>query len=91
MLAERGAEEEGAQALAELQCRRARRRIAERFSSLFSNDDRATYSIAKRFLEGEFAWVEQGIVPLDGYRSFPQAATQDRGAVPDSVEEPVTA
>ncbi|MDH3208365.1 MAG: acyl-CoA dehydrogenase family protein [Gemmatimonadota bacterium] len=91
MLAERGAKEGGAQALAELHCRRARRRIAERFSSLFRNDDRATYSVAKRFLEGEFAWVEQGIVPLDAYRVSPQAATKDRGGVPDPVEEPVTA
>jgi len=59
---------DSALALADLHCRRARRRIADRFRSLFDNDDKATNLVAKRFLDGELAWLERGIVSLEGYR-----------------------
>jgi hypothetical protein len=67
MLASKGTDG-SALALADLHCRRARRRIAAAFDSLFSNDDKATNLIAKRLLEGELVWLEEGIVPLDSYR-----------------------
>jgi alkylation response protein AidB-like acyl-CoA dehydrogenase len=62
--------------VADLHCRRARRRIAERFRALLANDDRATHMVAKRFLEGELTWLEQGIVGLDAYRNPPAPATE---------------
>jgi alkylation response protein AidB-like acyl-CoA dehydrogenase len=63
-------------ALADLHCRRARRRIAERFRGLLANDDKATNLVAKRFLEGDLAWLEEGIVPLDSYRhTAPEGAS----------------
>jgi hypothetical protein len=64
--------------LADVHCRRARRRIGERFRALFSNDDRATHLIAKRFLDGELIWLEGGIVPLDEYRTEATAPTEKR-------------
>jgi alkylation response protein AidB-like acyl-CoA dehydrogenase len=67
MLAENG-RDGSAVALADLHCRRARRRIGGAFDALFSNDDKATNLVAKRLMEGELAWLEKGIVPLDAYR-----------------------
>jgi hypothetical protein len=68
MLADKGREEPGADALADVFCRRARRRIADRFRALFDNDDRATAGVSKRFLAGELGWLERGVVSLDRYR-----------------------
>jgi hypothetical protein len=73
MLAKKGGDR-SAMALADLHCRRARRRIGERFGALFDNDDKATNLVAKRFLEGELTWLEEGIVPLDSYREAAAAA-----------------
>ena len=67
-LAERGTDERGATALADLYCRQARRRIGDRFDVLFYNDDRAAYGIAERLLDGEFEWLEAGVVSLETYR-----------------------
>ncbi len=67
-LAERGTDERGATALADLYCRQARRRIGDRFDVLFNNDDRAAYGIAERLLDGEFEWLEAGVVSLETYR-----------------------
>ncbi|MGY8798404.1 MAG: acyl-CoA dehydrogenase family protein [Longimicrobiales bacterium] len=67
-LAERGTDERGATALADLYCRQARRRIGDRFDVLFHNDDRAAYGIAERLLDGEFEWLEAGVVSLETYR-----------------------
>jgi hypothetical protein len=89
MLARRGGEETGVLDLADLHCRRARRRIADRFRTLFRNDDRATYGIAKRFLEGDFEWLERGIVPLDAYRLQVERAEQPEVPPPERVDQPV--
>ena len=57
--------------LADLFSRHARRRIKERFTAVFANDDVATYRTAQRVLRGEHSWLEQGMVrpaqdsPLD--------------------------
>ena len=91
MLAERGGEEKGMQALADAHCRRARRRIGERFRTLFRNDDKATYAIARRFLDAELTWLEHGIVPLDEYRQQLETATKPKRRAPEQAEEPVTA
>ena len=73
-LAERGTDERGATALADLYCRQARRRIGDRFDVLFNNDDRAAYGIAERLLDGEFEWLEAGIVSLETYRQQLEAS-----------------
>jgi hypothetical protein len=92
MLTERGGDEKGVQVLADVHCRRARRRIADRFRKLVRNDDKATYGIAKRFLEGDFQWLERGIVPLDAYRlEMDRTTHSEPRAAPEPVDEPVTA
>ncbi len=88
MLAEEGGKEEGAEALADVYCRAARRRISARFKALFRNDDRATYSIAKRFLAGDFEWLEKGVVSLETYREQVEAVLATGEAV--TREEPAS-
>ncbi len=53
--------------LADLFCRRARRRIADAFDSVFDNDDDATYGVARRAMEGRYAWLEEGVLTTDAY------------------------
>jgi alkylation response protein AidB-like acyl-CoA dehydrogenase len=48
--------------LADLFGRQARRRVEERFASVFDNDDVATYEVAQQVLREEHAWLEQGMV-----------------------------
>ena len=92
MLASGPGAEKGVHTLADVHCRRARRRIAARFRGLFRNDDQATYGIAKRFLEGDFEWLERGIVPLDDYRrQVERAVAAERMPAEAAVDEPVTA
>jgi hypothetical protein len=52
----------GAQELADLFCRQARRRIGERRRGLWRNDDRNAYALARSVLDGEFPWLEENIV-----------------------------
>lgn len=78
MLVDRGDEaSEGASALADLYCRGARRRIKDRFRNLFDNDDTRTYGVARRFLDGEFKWLEQGIVSTETYRQMVKTGPVD--------------
>jgi alkylation response protein AidB-like acyl-CoA dehydrogenase len=56
--AEQRAQAETATALAEAFCAVARRRIAERFDTLFDNEDARMYRTAQRALAGEFRWLE---------------------------------
>lgn len=67
-LAERESGETGVDDLADTFCRQARRRISDRFRSLFRNDDDETYDLARRFLDGDFGWLEEGVVSLKAYR-----------------------
>jgi alkylation response protein AidB-like acyl-CoA dehydrogenase len=48
--------------LADLFCRRSRRRVHDLFEDVFFNDDRRTYRVAQQALAGEHAWLERGIV-----------------------------
>ncbi len=92
MLAEHGSADKGVQAVADVHCRRARKKIAEHFRSLFRNNDRATYAIARRFLEGELDWLSRGIVSLDVYRlQLEHAASAEPVIERDRVSEAVTA
>src|SRR5262245_30689680 len=51
--------------LADIFCRGMRRRIAEHFRGIASNDDVAKYKTARHLLDGEFEWLESGMVPMD--------------------------
>jgi alkylation response protein AidB-like acyl-CoA dehydrogenase len=92
MLGREESRREAAYALADVHCRRARRRITDRFRALVRNEDKATYILAKRFLEGEFEWLEDGIVSLEAYRmQLERAASRQPAAERAVVDEPVTA
>ena len=52
--------------LADVFCRTTRRRIAEHFRAIRSNDDVAKYATARRMLDGEFTWLEKGMTPAEG-------------------------
>jgi alkylation response protein AidB-like acyl-CoA dehydrogenase len=65
--------------LADLFCREARHRIADHFRNLFGPTDGALYRLAQRVLAGEFAWLEEGIVPMVSAREEP--AVPEPGAV----------
>jgi len=56
--AETRAQAETATALAEVFCAVARRRITDRFDTLFDNEDDRIYRAAQRALAGEFRWLE---------------------------------
>ncbi len=51
--------------LADVFCRGMRRRIAQHFTAIRSNDDVAKYKTARRLLAGEHLWLEQGLVPSE--------------------------
>jgi alkylation response protein AidB-like acyl-CoA dehydrogenase len=65
-------------ALAEVFCQHSRRRIKDRFRSLFRNPDVATYKLAQRAMAGDFHWMEQPF-------HFPEGPSED--AVPGAVGE----
>src|SRR3989338_6031607 len=48
--------------LADLFCRQARRRILSRFKDVSDNDDRSSYSVAKKLLNGDYEWLEDDII-----------------------------
>ena len=48
--------------LADIFCRLARRKIQDRFRSLFRNDDVVVYRTAQRVLSNELVWLEEGLV-----------------------------
>ena len=47
--------------LADVHCRLARRKVAILFAAIQSNDDEATYRLARGVLDRRFAWLEEGI------------------------------
>jgi len=94
MLEGRGTGEQGAEALADAYCRQARRRIGVRFRALFRNDDTATYAVAKRFLSGEFEWLEEGVLSSEPYREQLENLERTDSPEPATAEpapEPVPA
>ena len=90
-LAQRGSDTAGAEALADAFCRQARRRISQSFRGLFRNDDVATAGVAKRFLSGEFTWLEEGVVSQEAYRRQPESAPRTVDPVEAPGGRPVTA
>jgi hypothetical protein len=88
-LAESEEGEQGANALADLFCRIARRRVTAHFRALFNNDDSTTYGVARRFLDGDFLWLEEGIVSVEAYRHQVEAAIFADSATETEPLEPV--
>ncbi|HEV8529030.1 MAG TPA: acyl-CoA dehydrogenase family protein [Actinomycetes bacterium] len=57
---------ETAYELADIFCRQARQRVDRLFHDLWHNTDPADYRMARRVLDGRYAWQEEGIVdPVD--------------------------
>ena len=54
----------GPQEMADLFCSASRRRIAESFRALWRNDDVQRYRLARKVLDGEHAWLEEGAVSV---------------------------
>ena len=50
--------------LADLACREARRRIEANFRNFFGPDDSAIYKVSQQVLNGQHAWLEEGIVGM---------------------------
>ncbi len=44
--------------------RMARRKVEALFRGLGCNDDRARYAFSKKVMEGRYAWLEEGVMPL---------------------------
>jgi hypothetical protein len=53
---------QGPRAMADVFSRHARRRVEDRFASVFDNEDVATYGVAQEVLKGQHAWLERGVV-----------------------------
>ena len=51
--------------LADLFGKQARRRVAERFAAVFDNDDVVAYAAARKVLDGQMVWLEDGIVKAE--------------------------
>src|SRR6266540_1499004 len=61
--------------LADIFCRGIRRRIAQHFAAIRSNDDLRKYRTARKLLAGEHLWLERGLVPSEELEKFAAAAT----------------
>ena len=49
--------------LADLFCRQSRKRVNDLFKRLFDDTDRDAYRLGQGVLDGEYKWLEQGILP----------------------------
>jgi alkylation response protein AidB-like acyl-CoA dehydrogenase len=78
-----GSEGKAAVDLADIFCRQSRRRIADRFRAMRSNDDVARYKLARRLLDGEFKLVlETGLVPVEALQELAaEAGPREQEAV----------
>lgn len=61
-LIKKGEKKENSLDLADLFCRQARDRIEIRFKESCHNQDKLSYSVARKLLAGEFAWLESDII-----------------------------
>ena len=65
--------------LADVFCRQSRRKVERLFAELRSNNDEATYELAREVLDGRLAWLEQGIIDVPGAPA--EMAAHDLAAV----------
>jgi hypothetical protein len=77
--------------VADLFCRLSRRRIEALFGELWSNDDRARYSVAQRVLAGEHRWLEADLraLALAEIAPPPDASAPGQPARPAERAQPV--
>ena len=54
-------------------CNHSRRKIEQLFAGVRSNDDAATYRLARGVLDGKYAWLEKGIIDVPGAPSAGEA------------------
>ncbi len=52
--------------LANVFCREARLRIADHFRNLFGPNDASLYRLSQGVMKGEYEWLEEGIVAMEG-------------------------
>jgi hypothetical protein len=64
--------------LADLFCRQARLRVAADFRGVCRNTDGADSRLARKVLDGGYAWMEAGILPDDGV-GFQGPAAEEHG------------
>lgn len=83
------ADEENAVALADVFCKKARRKIHRLFHDLWHNDDDAKYRNAADVLEGKHAWMEKGILSDEDTRIPPSLQASLDAFVRDDAHEPV--
>jgi len=54
--------------LADHYCKLSRRKVARSFEGLWSNDDLDGYALSKRVTEGAYAWIENGVMPVEDFK-----------------------
>lgn len=76
--------------LADAFCRRARRWIRSLHRDVYCNDDRSEYGIARKFLDGEFEWLEEGIVSTwkDEGRAKKASGRKKKGEKKSKIQNP---
>jgi len=67
--------------LADVFCRESRLRIADHFRNLFGPNDAPLYRLSQGVMKGEYEWLEEGIVPMEG------PGGEDEGAVMEEREQ----
>lgn len=73
--------EPGAIEVADIFCRHRRRRVRDLFRGVFwHNDDVATYKLARRVLDGDFAWLEAGMPDAIGAAGDEQVELEPQAA-----------
>lgn len=70
----------GSAALADVFCREARKRIDERFRDFFGPDDGAMYALSQAVLNGDYEWLEAGVMSLWGMQTAAASTAPARPA-----------
>jgi hypothetical protein len=80
MRKDRKAESRSAAELADLFCRIIRRRVEASFRAIRNNDDVRAYRVARRILDGEHLWLENGLTPIAQLERLAASAPEEKRA-----------
>jgi hypothetical protein len=80
MRKDRKAESRSAAELADLICRIIRRRVEASFRAIRNNDDVRAYRVARRILDGEHLWLENGLTPIAPLERLAASAPEEKRA-----------